>query len=143
MKQPTLPIIIPTHLFFDDSIKIEGNERENKKTKIFIFLIDNQHVDKAQRRSKRDFNGSIKHEINTDMIDNLTAVNSTQQKKSKTSHVYKQEPAIVSTLISIKDEPNIMSDVVSSNEKSCPGNMATVTPMIVQPKKEKPTAKYV
>jgi len=37
MKQPTLPIIIPTHLFFDDSIKIEGNERQNKKKQRFLF----------------------------------------------------------------------------------------------------------
>jgi hypothetical protein len=61
--------------------------------------------------------------------------NGTQQKKSKTSHVYKQEPTTMS--INIKDEPN----AVSPNEIPYAGNMATITPMIVQPKKEKPTAK--
>ena len=61
--------------------------------------------------------------------------NSTQQKKSKTSHVYRQEPNTYS--INIKEEPN----VVFPNEVSSTSNMATVAPMVVQPKKEKPTAK--
>ena len=69
------------------------------------------------------------------MLDNSTI----QQKKSKTSHVYKQEPAITSTSTNIKLEPDNFSNVV--NDFSFHGNMATVAPMIVQPKKEKPTAK--
>jgi hypothetical protein len=39
--------------------------------------------------------------------------------------------------MNIKEEPN----VVFSNEISSTDNMATVAPMMVQPKKEKPTAK--
>ncbi|CAF1137276.1 unnamed protein product [Adineta steineri] len=124
MKQPKLPIAIPTYLFYDQSIKTENNQKPEK----------------SQRISKRDINGSIKQETNIDMIDNLTTVNSTQQKKSKTSHVYKQEPAIVSTLTHIKEEPNTMSNIKPSNEISFAGNMATIAPMIGQPKKEKPTA---
>ncbi|UJR08301.1 hypothetical protein I4U23_012572 [Adineta vaga] len=124
MKQPTLPITIPTYLFFDQCIQAE----------------DNQPIEKSQRKSKRDINGSIKHEPNPDISDNSIAGNNTQQKKSKTSHVYKQEPAIVSTLTNIKTEAQSMSNFLSPNERPTMGNMATVAPMIVQPRKEKPTA---
>lgn len=68
----------------------------------------------------------MKHETNTDMIDNVS-----QQKKSKTSHVSNT----IST--NIKEEPN----VVFSNEISSASNMTTIAPTIMQPKKEKPTAK--
>ncbi len=68
----------------------------------------------------------MKHETNIDMVDNVS-----QQKKSKTSHVSNT----IST--NIKEEPN----VVFSNEISSASNMTTVAPMIMQPKKEKPTAK--
>jgi len=94
---------------------------------IFYLLIN---LDDQIKSSKRYANGSIKHETNTDIIDNIT-----QQKKNKTSHASKQESTTVS--INIKDEPN----AVFPNELPYAGNMATIAPMIVQPKKEKPTAK--
>jgi hypothetical protein len=98
LKQPTLPITIPTYLFFEDE---------------------------SVKSSKRYANGSIKHETNSD-----TNEIPTQHKKSKTSHVYKSEPNISS--MNIKEEPMMAfsNDVPS----------VTVTPMFVQPKKEKPTA---
>jgi hypothetical protein len=106
-------------------------KKKLKKT----FFINYLFIDDRAKTSKRYANGSIKHEPNTDMSDN----SSTQPKKSKTSHVYKQEPAIVSTSMNIKIEPDTFSNVI--NDIPFPGNMATVAPMIVQPKKEKPTAK--
>jgi hypothetical protein len=70
--------------------------------------------------------GSIKDETNFD-----TNEIPTQQKKSKTSHVYKSESNILS--MNIKEEPmNTFTNDIPS---------ATVAPMSVQPKKEKPTAK--
>ncbi|CAF5156387.1 unnamed protein product, partial [Rotaria sp. Silwood1] len=55
-------------------------------------------------------------------------------------HIYKQEPAISSTTIRIKEEPNITSHIVTSNEILSTGNTITIAPMTDQPKK-KPTAK--
>ena len=109
---------------------------------ISFRFTDSQSVDKSQKRSKRDVNGTIKHESNPDMFDNSTTGTNTPQKKSKISHVYKQEPTIVSTFNHIKTEPQTMSNFHSPNERPAAENMATVAPMIVQPKKEKPTAKY-
>ncbi len=107
--------------FFATPVKSKKKEKDF----LIIYLSDDQI-----KTSKRYTNGSIKHETNTDIIDN-----GTQQKKSKTSHVHKQEPTTIS--MNIKEEPN----VVFSNEISSTDNMATVAPMMVQPKKEKPTAK--
>ncbi|CAF3648439.1 unnamed protein product [Rotaria sordida] len=123
IKQPTLPIIIPTYLFSDQSIKTE----------------DDQIIEKSQKTPKRYANGTIKHETQTQMIDNSNITNGTQQKKNKTSHVYKQEPAICSTTIRIKEESNVMSNVVSSNEILSNDNTTTITQISDQPKK-KPTA---
>jgi hypothetical protein len=109
-----------------------SKQKVDKKSEIFFQFFENLSInlDDQVKSSKRYANGSIKHEINTDNIDNII-----QQKKSKTSHASKQEPTTVS--INIKDESN----VVFNNELPYASNMATVPPMIVQPKKEKPTAK--
>ncbi|CAF4956887.1 unnamed protein product, partial [Rotaria socialis] len=66
--------------------------------------------------------------------------NGTQQKKNKTSHVYKSESAISSTTMRIKEEPTTMSNVASSNDILSTGLTATIAPITVEPKK-KPTAK--
>jgi hypothetical protein len=79
------------------------------------------------KSSKRYANGLIKHETNPD-----TNEIHIQQKKSKTSHLYKSEPNISSMQESTISCPN---DLPSNS------HMTTVTPMFVQPKKEKPTAK--
>ncbi|CAF3106777.1 unnamed protein product [Rotaria sp. Silwood2] len=123
IKQPTLPITIPTYLFSDQSIKTE----------------DDQISEKSQKTLKRYASGTIKQETNTQMIDNSNTTNGTQQKKNKTSHLYKQEPAICSTTIRVKEESNIMSNVVSSNDILSTGNTTTIAPISDQPKK-KPTA---
>ncbi|CAF3509463.1 unnamed protein product [Rotaria sp. Silwood1] len=123
VKQPTLPITIPTYLFSNQSNKTD----------------DEQIIEKSQKTSKRYANGTIKQDTNTQMIDNSNTTNGTQQKKNKTSHIYKQEPAISSTTIRIKEEPNITSHIVTSNEILSTGNTITITPMTDQPKK-KPTA---
>jgi hypothetical protein len=38
IKQPTLPITIPTYLFFDQSIKTEGRYKTKKYFLIFYFF---------------------------------------------------------------------------------------------------------
>ncbi|CAF4989712.1 unnamed protein product [Rotaria sp. Silwood1] len=124
VKQPTLPITIPTYLFSNQSNKTD----------------DEQIIEKSQKTPKRYANGTIKQDTNTQMIDNSNTTNGTQQKKNKTSHIYKQEPAISSTTIRIKEEPNITSHIVTSNEILSTGNTITIAPMTDQPKK-KPTAK--
>jgi hypothetical protein len=100
LKQPTLPIAIPTYLFFEDE---------------------------QMKSSKRYANGLIKHETNPD-----TNEIHIQQKKSKTSHLYKSEPNISSMQESMISCPN---DLPSN------GHMTTVTPMFVQPKKRKTNCK--
>ena len=83
-------------------------------------------LDEQVKSSKRYANGSTKHETNSDTNDIPI-----QQKKSKTSHVYKSEPNVSS--MNIKEEP------MNSSSNDLPS--ATVAPIFVQPKKEKPTAK--
>jgi hypothetical protein len=165
LKRPSLPITIPTHLFLDqslsDSMKQEGMyQATTKNNSIFVnFLID----ERSQRTSKRYANGSLKHDINKDVIDSLSQLSSsslnnqtitihgTHQKKNKTSHgqdklVYKHEP---STTV-VKNEQITISNPTSANETDSKTrttllpttNTATVIPIITaQPKKEKPTAK--
>ena len=129
-KQPTLPITIPTYLFSGQTIKTER--------------IDDQSNDKIQKTPpKRDVNGSIKHETNTNAHDNSTTINDIQKKKSKTSHEYKQESIISPSTIRFKDEPTTIPTIVPSDKITTSNTTTTIVPMIVQPKKEKPTAKYV
>ncbi|CAM4918443.1 unnamed protein product [Rotaria socialis] len=123
IKQPTLPIAIPTHLFSDRSIKTEDDSMSGK----------------SQKTSKRYSNGLLKHDSNTTNTDISNTNNGTQQKKNKTSHVYKSESAISSTTMRIKEEPTTMSNVASSNDILSTGLTATIAPITVEPKK-KPTA---
>lgn len=102
-----------------------------------MFHID---AEKTQKPAKRYSNGSIKNETNINMNDNVNVTNGTQQKKNKTSHVYKQEQTIPLTTTRIKEEPNIMTNNILSNEMLSIGNTITNTTSTTEPKK-KPTAK--
>ncbi|CAF0753789.1 unnamed protein product [Adineta steineri] len=156
-KRPSLPITIPTHLFYDQPLS-DSTKQD-----------DDQLNERLQRTSKRYANGSTKHDINTDVIDGLsqssssslnnqiTPINGTHQKKNKTSHVQdkivytKQEPSTINSTTVVKNEQITISNGILPNETdnktrtttSLPPttNTATVIPMITtQPKKEKPTA---
>jgi hypothetical protein len=141
LKHPSLPITIPTHLFFNQSVS-DSTKQE--------IIPDDSSIERIQRTSKRYSNGLFKHDINTDVIDSLSQLSSssssslnnqitTHQKKNKTSHVTqpsttipKNEQTIISTNeIDNKTRPTLISTT----------NTATVSPIITpQPKKEKPTA---
>ncbi|CAF5125699.1 unnamed protein product, partial [Rotaria magnacalcarata] len=125
IKQPTLPIAIPTHLFSDRSRKTE---------------VDDSMSGKSQKTSKRYSNGLLKHDSNTTTTDSSNTNNGIKQKKNKTSHVYKSESAISSTIMRIKEEPTTISNIASSNDILSTGFTTTITPITVEPKK-KPTAK--
>jgi hypothetical protein len=136
LKNPSLPITIPTHLFINQSL--------SDSTKQDITSED-QSIERSQRTSKRYSNGLLKHDINTDVIDSLSQLSSssslnnqttTHQKKNKTSHV-----TLPSTTIP-KNEQTIISTNETDSKIRTTTLTATVIPIITsQPKKEKPTAK--
>jgi hypothetical protein len=141
LKQPSLPITIPTHLFLDQTTLSDSNKQET--------IHDDSSIERSQRTSKRYSNGLFKHDINTDVSDGLSQFSSsslnnqtiTHQKKNKTSHV-----TLPSTIAIPKNEQTIIStndtDSKSRTTLLSTTNTVTITPVITpQPKKEKPTAK--
>jgi hypothetical protein len=61
LKRPLLPITIPTHLFFDQSLS-DSNKQE-----------DDQLIERSQRTSKRYANGLLKHDSNIDITDSISS----------------------------------------------------------------------
>lgn len=126
LKNPSLPITIPTHMFFDQS----SSEDE-----------------RSQRTSKRYVNGSVKQEIPTDTTDsNSSTLTNIQPKKNKPSQNQEKLLAKQDSTFVNKNEQTSISTTNSSTETDN-GKLnrtplqATVTPIInTQPKKEKPTA---
>lgn len=154
-KRPSLPITIPTYLFFDqtstESIQSEG------RTSGFLFCLRiSQYVldERLQRTSKRCINGTLKHDPLNDSMDPLSSSSSNNQihqKKNKTSHAQEKTLSKQDSTVFSTNEQITFSNTISSNEIDSTktrgnifqsNNTATVSPIIApQPKKEKPTAK--
>ena len=146
-KNPSLPITIPTHLFFDQSSSLEGTIFDINKKKTFLFFCFNSD-ERSQRTSKRYVNGSVKQDISTDTTDsNSSSLTNVQTKKNKPSQnqekfISKQD----STFVNKNEQTSITTTNSSTETDNAKINrtplQATVTPIInTQLKKEKPTAK--
>ena len=154
MKRPSLPITIPTYLLFDQCFNGETSKSSQEAA-----------IDRSQRTSKRNVNGSFKQETpmtttTTDVPDNsFSQLHNGQQKKNKNSHVHEKTSSkpidSSSNSNTVKTEVNVpMATTVAStsNETDHQTRSATTSQpeptttssstLTVQPKKEKPTAKY-